>query len=114
MGEGVAWTLRIASSFSRRPEVRRENDDAIRKVHATPSPIGQSAFVEYLKQRLEHDGMSLLDLAEKQHLVGYPSNRLGELSPPLVTDVTRWCADEPRHGMRFGILGQIQTCHGVG
>ncbi len=88
-------TVLVKSTVRPRPSVRRPSSNTPRKLSSTVA-------------------VRLLDLVEQDDLVGTAPHRLGELPAGIVSDVSGRRADEPRDGVRFGVLGEIEPRHRVG
>ena len=71
--------------------------------------VGKPPFVEQLEQDVEHVGVRLLDLVEQQDAVRAAADDLRELTAFVVTDVTRRCADEARHGVPLLVLAHVDA-----
>ena len=97
-----------------RADVRREQDDRVREVDRAPAAVREATLVEHAEEALEHVAVGLLDLVEEDDLVRTTAHRLGELPARLVADVAGRRADEPRDGVRLGVLGEIEPRHRVG
>ena len=55
--------------------------------------------------------MGFFYLVEEYHRVRLPSNGLGQLASLIVTDISRRCTNESRHGMLLLILTHVDSRH---
>ena len=103
---------------SRRPlhqvtgaDVRGHDDHRVPEIDGTPLRIGQAAVVEHLQQGVEDVVVGLLDLVEQDHGIRLPPDRLGQLTPVLVSDVTGRRPDQTGHGVLLHVLGHVDADH---
>src|SRR6185503_14159859 len=53
----------------------------------------------------------LLEFVEQDHAVGMPADRFGQLSAFVVSDISGWRADQPRHGVPLLVFAQVDPDH---
>ena len=100
-------------SDGRTADVAGHDHDRVLEVDGPALAVGQAAVVEDLEQDIEHVGMGLLDLVEEDHLVGPPTDGLGQLAALLVADVAGWRADQSRDGELLHVLAHVDAGHRV-
>src|SRR5439155_5684951 len=88
----------------RRAEIARQDQYRGGEVDAPAAPVGELALVEDLQEQLQHRRVGLFDLVEQDDRRRLAPDRFGELPALAVADVTGRRADQPRGGVRFGVL----------
>src|SRR2546427_828497 len=92
-----------------RAEVGGHHDYRVLEIHGAALAVGHAAVVEHLQEHVEHVGMSLFDLVEQDHAVGFSAHRLGEVAALLVADVAGRRADEARDRMLLHEFGHVDA-----
>src|SRR5262245_14455777 len=57
--------------------------------------------------------VSFLDLVEKHHAIGTASYSFAQLASLLITDVSRWSADQSCHTVLLHVFAHVNTDYGV-
>src|SRR5713226_8614110 len=70
-------------------QVRGHDDHGVREVDGLALRIAEPPILEDLQEHVEHLGMRLLDLVEKDHRVRPPAHGFRELTALVVADVAR-------------------------
>ena len=94
-----------------RPEVAREDDDAVLEVHRAALPVGDAAVVEHLQQHVEHVRVRLFHLVKEDDRIRPAAHGLGQLAALVVADVARRRADEAGDGVLLHVLGHVDAHH---
>ena len=71
--------------------------------------VGDAPVVEDLQQNRGDVGVRLFDFVEEHDAVWPAPDRFGELSGLVVAGVSGRRAEQPRHGVRLGELGEIDA-----
>ncbi len=96
-----------------RPQVGCHDDNGVLEIHHPPLVVGKPSIVQHLQEDIEHVGVRLLDLIEQHHGVRLAANRLGKLSPLVVSHVPRRSTDKPCRAELLLVLAHIDTGHHV-
>ena len=92
-----------------RADVGSEDDDRIAEVDGSALTVRKAAVIEHLQEHVEHVRVRLLDLVEKDDLVGPAAHRFGQRAPFLITNVAWRCTDEASHGVLLHVLTHIDA-----
>ena len=90
------------------PHVGGHDEHRVAEVHGAALGVGQPPVLQHLQEDVEHFGVRLLDLIEKDHRVRPAPHPLRELPAFLVAHVAGRRADEPGHGMSLHVLRHVQ------
>ena len=66
------------------------DDDGVLKVDGSAVRVRHLAFVEDLKQDIEHVGMRLFDLVKEQHRIRTAAHLLRDLTGFVIADIAGW------------------------
>src|SRR5208337_1469793 len=97
------------SSQIHQVDVGSHDEDGVAEVYCSALAVGEATVVHDLQKDVEHIVVGFLDLVKKYDRVGATAHSLGELAAFLVTDVSRWRADQPRHGILLHVFGHIKA-----
>ena len=75
-------------------------------------PIGQAPVVEHLQEHVEDFRMGFFDLVEQQHRIRPPPNRLGQITPLFIADITGRRSDQSGDGVLFHEFRHVDADHG--
>ena len=88
------------------------DDNCIPEIHCSPLPVRQTPIIEELKQYIEHLLVSFFYFIEKNNAVGPATNRLRQVSPLFVTNISGRSSNETGDGVLFHELRHIDPYHG--
>jgi hypothetical protein len=89
------------------------DDNRIFHIDFSSFAISHTAFIENLEKDIPYIRMRFFDLIEQDDRIWMTPNCLSELSPFIMTDISRRSSDETRHTMRLHILTHIETDIGI-
>ena len=85
------------------------DDHHVAEVRLASVVVGQRAMIHDLQQDVVDVGMRLLDLVEQEYAVRLLGDRLGQLPSLVETDIARWRANQPRHGVTLHVFGHVEA-----
>ena len=92
-------------------KVRGQDDDGVGEVDGSALSIGEAPVVEHLEKHVEDVAVRLLDLVEKDDLIGPPADGFGKNAAFLVADIAWRSADQPRDRVLFHELAHVDADH---
>ena len=92
-------------------QIGGQDDHAVAEVDGAPVTVGQPPVVEHLQQQVEDVGVGLLDLVEKDHLIGAAAHRLGQRAGLVIADIAGGRADQAGDGVLLHVLRHVDADH---
>ena len=89
--------------------IRRHDQDDIAEIDDFAVVIGQLPVIHDLQEDVEQVGMRLLDFVEQEDAVRMLVDRVGQEPALVKTDIARWRADQPRHGVPLHVLRHVEA-----
>src|SRR3954453_14350905 len=90
-------------------DIGGHDDDRVAEIDHPSLAVSEAAIIQNLEQHVEYVGMGFFDLIEQEHAVRAASDRLSQLSPFLIADVSRWRADHAGDRMLLHVFRHTQA-----